>query len=52
MGTGAAPTYANIYVTEIDIMVQKCAAVKGINAIFYYKKFIDDIFIIFKCSMD
>jgi hypothetical protein len=46
MGTRVAPTMANIFMAEIDKLVQKCAINENLNCIHYYKRFIGDIFII------
>jgi hypothetical protein len=53
MGTKGAPTIANIFMAEIDIKIQNCAMINqqtstntNRNQIYFYKRFIDDIFII------
>jgi peptide-methionine (R)-S-oxide reductase len=46
MGTKAAPTIANIFMAEINEEIQKCAILANRNVIHFYKRFIDDIFII------
>ena len=59
MGTKAAPTIANIFMAEMDEKIQKCAIFENKNAIHFYKRFIDDVFMIwtgtvtqFKTFMD
>ena len=48
MGTKAAPTIANIFMAEIDVMIKNC----GKNLIHFYRRYIDDIFIIWTGSKD
>ena len=46
MGTRAAPTYANIFMSKIDLLVKKCGIINMNNLIYFYKRFIDDILVI------
>ena len=46
MGTRVAPTYANIFMKKIDTMIQNIARETNSKLISFYKRFIDDIFII------
>ena len=46
MGTRVAPTYANIFMMKIDTMIQGIAREMNNKLISFYKRFIDDIFII------
>lgn len=52
MGTRAAPTYANIFMSKIDILVKKCGIFNTINMIYFYKRFIDDILMIWTGTFD
>ena len=46
MGTRVAPTMANIFMAEIDTLIKNASITENLNHIHYYKRFIDDIFII------
>jgi hypothetical protein len=46
MGTRAAPTIANIFMNEIDEKIKNCAINGNNNPIHFYKRYIDDIFVI------
>jgi peptide-methionine (R)-S-oxide reductase len=46
MGNKAAPTIANILMAEIDIKIENCGITNNKNLIHFYKRYIDDIFII------
>ena len=46
MGTRVAPTYANIFMKKIDLMLHRIAEEWKTKLIRFYKRFIDDIFII------
>ena len=46
MGTRVAPTYANIFMKKIDDMLHRIAREFKTKLIIFYKRFIDDIFII------
>ena len=46
MGTRAAPTFANLFMGKIDTLIKNCAA----SLVFFYKRFIDDILIIWTGS--
>ena len=46
MGTKAAPTIANIFMAEMDEKIQKCAIFENKSVIHFYKRFIDDVFMI------
>ena len=46
MGTIAAPTFANLFMGKIDKMIKQCAYRGIINLIYFYKRFIDDILVI------
>jgi hypothetical protein len=46
MGTKAAPTIANIFMSEIDELIKKCAISGNKTPIQFYKRYIDDIFVI------
>ena len=46
MGTRAAPTFANLFMGKIDKMIQKAAWIGTRNLIMFYKRFIDDILLI------
>jgi hypothetical protein len=46
MGTRVAPTMANIFMAEIDILIQNCAIKEKLNFIHFYKRYIDDILVI------
>jgi hypothetical protein len=52
MGTIAAPTIANIFMAEIDIRIKNCAITDTKNLIHFYKRYIDDIFIIWTGTQD
>jgi peptide-methionine (R)-S-oxide reductase len=52
MGTRAAPTYANIFMSKIDILINKCGIFNTINMIYFYKRFIDDILMIWTGTFD
>ena len=46
MGTNAAPTFANLFMGKIDKMIQKAEWIGTRNLIMFYKRFIDDILLI------
>ena len=46
MGTRAAPTFANLFMGKIDKLIQKAAFFGTKNLIMFYKRFIDDILLI------
>ncbi len=46
MGTRVAPTYANIFMSNIDVLIQNSAKEGEKEFIYYYKRFIDDILVI------
>ncbi len=46
MGTREAPNYANIFMSKIDLSVKKCGIMNMNNLIYFYKRFIDDILVI------
>jgi hypothetical protein len=46
MGTKAAPTIANIFMAEVDVKIKEYGQVGDRDHIHFYKRFIDDIFII------
>ena len=46
MGTRAAPTFACLFMGRVDIWIRKAAIVGVRNLIHFYKRFIDDILII------
>ena len=48
MGTRSAPTIANIFMTVIDKMLRDCARSQNplVDPILFFKRFIDDIFLI------
>jgi hypothetical protein len=46
MGTRVAPTMANLFMAEIDTQIQKCAIDENLNYIHFYKRYIDDILVI------
>jgi hypothetical protein len=48
IGTRAAPTYANIFMEEMDNQVQECGKNEGEKHILFYKRFIDDILLLWK----
>jgi hypothetical protein len=52
MGTIVALTMANLFIAQIDEQIQKCAVDKNLDYIRYYKRFIDDILIIWTGSED
>jgi hypothetical protein len=52
MGTRVAPTMANIFMASIDTLIQNTAITENLNYIYFYKRFIDDIFIIWTGSED
>ena len=50
MGTRVAPTMANIFMASIDNLIQNTSRTENLNHIHFYKRFIDDIFIIWTGS--
>jgi hypothetical protein len=52
MGTKAAPTIANIFMAEIDEKIKKCGNINNKNLVHFYKRYIDDIFIIWTGTRD
>jgi hypothetical protein len=50
MGTRVAPTMANIFMSEIDTKIQTCAKNENLDYIHYFKRYIDDILLIWKGS--
>jgi hypothetical protein len=50
IGTRVAPTYANLFMAMIDEKIKECATERNFNWIFFYKRFIDDIFVIWTGS--
>ena len=46
MGTIVAPTYANLFMAKFDIMLKNLAMKRMKNLCHFYKRFIDDIFMI------
>jgi hypothetical protein len=50
MGTRVAPTMANIFMASIDNLIQSTSVTENLNYIHFYKRFIDDIFIIWTGS--
>ena len=52
MGTKAAPTIANILMAEIDVKIKECGSGGDRDHIHFYKRFIDDILIIWTGTKD
>jgi hypothetical protein len=52
IGTRVAPTYANLFMAMIDEKVKKCTTGKDFNWIYFYRRFIDDIFVIWTGSRE
>jgi hypothetical protein len=52
LGTKVAPTMANIFTAEIDINIIEYGIIKGKNCIYFYHRFLDDIFIIWIGTKD
>ena len=52
MGTRVAPTMANIFMAEIDNKIQKCAKEENLDYICFYKRYIDDILVFWKGSVE
>ncbi len=52
MGTRVAPTMANIFMAEIDEKIQKCARDENLDFIHFYKRYIDDILVFWKGSLE
>jgi hypothetical protein len=52
MGTRVAPTMANIFMASIDNLIQSLSVTENLNYIHFYKRFIDDIFIIWTGSKE
>ena len=46
MGTIAAPTFACLFMGRMDILIRACALIGTETFIFFYKRFIDDILVI------
>ena len=43
IGTGGAPTLANIFMAVIDELIEECGIIDGENLIAFIKRFIDDL---------
>ncbi len=52
MGTRVAPTMANLFMSRIDVLVQQCAQNGTRSFILYYKRYIDDILMIWTGSKE
>jgi hypothetical protein len=52
MGTRVAPTVANIFMSEIDNKIQKFAKEENLEFIHFYKRYIDDILVIWKGTVE
>jgi hypothetical protein len=50
MGTCVAPTMANLFMADIDKLIQECAKHQNLDYIQYYKQYIDDILIFWSGS--
>jgi hypothetical protein len=46
IGTRLALTYANLFMAMIDKQIKECAIGRDFNWVFFYKRFINDIFVI------
>jgi hypothetical protein len=46
LGKRVAPTYANIFVVSIGLLIKNCAILEGKSLIHFCKIFIDDIIMI------
>ncbi len=52
MGTRVAPTMANIFMSEIDSKIQNCARDENLDFIYFYKRYIDDILVIWTGTLE
>jgi hypothetical protein len=52
IGSRVAITYAKIYMSAIDILIQYCAEEGVSDVIYYYKQFIDDTLVIWAGSQE
>jgi hypothetical protein len=52
MGTRVAPMMANIFMSEIDNKIQKCAKDENLDYIHMYKRYIDDILVFWKGTVE